>query len=312
MSNGIETNEIYGRLDVSVPEAVYEAGKVSVVTILIRNSFDKAVEILEIQGPRSSHVREVGRFTNKNRNSQRSREKSNWFISLFKNLSNLSITEIKFSGIRAEFPTSDQTLNINAEPNSEVEIAANLSEYTTVNINLEKEAKLQYLAQKDDINKASTEEKKSITVEPHCEAVAYFQISTDGWLFFTPTRRSLSTLVTYAVNGKKKTQVVTSEFDVRPPLLSMVVGTISGALLGTLAKVLNAGVLSNWQDILVAIGASVVMSLIATLALSRKTGTQGFITVEDFFGGFVIGALIGYGGSSYFEKAIIPTDQENL
>jgi F0F1-type ATP synthase assembly protein I len=48
------------------------------------------------------------------------------------------------------------------------------------------------------------------------------------------------------------------------------------------------------------------MSLIATIALSRKTGTQGFITVEDFFGGFVVGALIGYGGSAYFERAIIP------
>ena len=49
------------------------------------------------------------------------------------------------------------------------------------------------------------------------------------------------------------------------------------------------------------------MSLIATIALARKTGTQGFITVEDFFGGFVVGALIGYGGSEYFEKAIMPS-----
>lgn len=51
------------------------------------------------------------------------------------------------------------------------------------------------------------------------------------------------------------------------------------------------------------------MSLIAAIALSRKTGTQGFITVEDFFGGFVVGALIGYGGSEYFEKAITPTNE---
>lgn len=48
------------------------------------------------------------------------------------------------------------------------------------------------------------------------------------------------------------------------------------------------------------------MSLIAAIALSRKTSTQGFITIEDFFGAFVIGALIGYGGSEYFERAILP------
>ena len=52
------------------------------------------------------------------------------------------------------------------------------------------------------------------------------------------------------------------------------------------------------------------MSLIAAIALSRKIGTQGFITVEVFFGAFVIGALIGYGGSEYFERAILPDGDE--
>jgi hypothetical protein len=46
------------------------------------------------------------------------------------------------------------------------------------------------------------------------------------------------------------------------------------------------------------------MSAIATVALSRKSGTQNFITVEDFFGGFVIGVLVGYQGTSYFQNII--------
>ena len=53
------------------------------------------------------------------------------------------------------------------------------------------------------------------------------------------------------------------------------------------------------------VGGSVLMRLIAAIALSRKTGTQGFITVEDFFGGFVVGSLIGYGGSEYFEQGLL-------
>jgi F0F1-type ATP synthase assembly protein I len=53
------------------------------------------------------------------------------------------------------------------------------------------------------------------------------------------------------------------------------------------------------------------MSLIAGIALSRKTAAQAFITVEDFFGGFVVGALIGYSGSQYFEKALIPESAAN-
>jgi hypothetical protein len=116
----------------------------------------------------------------------------------------------------------------------------------------------------------------------------------------------LSTQINYRIKGNERTQVISSGFDIKPPLKSMIIGSIIGAFLGTLAKTLNSVQLPSYNIIAVSIGASIVMSLIATIALARKTGTQGFITVEDFFGSFVVGALIGYGGSEYFEKAIIP------
>jgi hypothetical protein len=54
-----------------------------------------------------------------------------------------------------------------------------------------------------------------------------------------------------------------------------------------------------------------VLSLIATVALSRKSGSQGFITVEDFFGGFVIGTLIGYQGAGYFNQHLLTQIQHD-
>jgi hypothetical protein len=45
-----------GKLDVSIPEDGYEAGRVGTVRILIRNPFDVPVEIVDIQRPRSSHL----------------------------------------------------------------------------------------------------------------------------------------------------------------------------------------------------------------------------------------------------------------
>jgi hypothetical protein len=300
--------DVYGRLDVTVPEAVYEAGKVSTVTILLRNPFNEPVEILEIQGPRSSHLSEVVRDTrsslrDKISTSRQVKKEPNWFRSSLESLSRVLVTEVNVGGFSVEFPRSRSVLNINAKSNSETDIDTDLSNYEEVNILVDEGAKVKFLPQ---INLANSEDKKIITIEPHCETVAYFEISTVGWLFFTPTRRSLNTLIKYRVNNKEKTQVVTSEFDVRPPLLSMVIGSVLGSVLGTLAKVLNKVQTLEWQPIIVSLGAAVVMSLIATIALSRKTGTQGFITVEDFFGGFVVGALIGYGGSTYFERAIIP------
>jgi hypothetical protein len=46
------------------------------------------------------------------------------------------------------------------------------------------------------------------------------------------------------------------------------------------------------------------MSIIAAIGLSRKSGNQGVVTVEDFYGGFLVGALIGYGGSAVFERTV--------
>lgn len=309
MNENSEVIDIYGRLDVIVPEAVYEAGKVSTVAILLRNPFNKPVEILEIQGPRSSHLSEVikdlGNDENEqDSNSKKVKEHTKWFDSFLGLLSSsIKVTEVRFGAITAEFPTSNKQLNIKATGKSNIEIDTELDEYDQINIKAVDDAAVKFLPKTRSL---TVDQRKSITIEPHCEAVAYFQINTAGWLFFTPTRKSLYTFVKYRVNGKEKTQVVTSEFDVKPPLLSIVIGSLFGSVLGTTAKVLNSSQTLEWQPILVSIGSSAVMSLIATIALSRKTGTQGFITVEDFFGGFVVGALIGYGGSTYFEKALIP------
>jgi len=302
-----ENATIYGRLDVTIPEATYEAGKVSTVRILLRNPFDEPVEILEVQGPRSSHLQEIASQSlasnGTNETNQEESLGSKIKNNLIKGLSNIAFTEVSLGGIQVEFPRSEKTLNLSADKNSTIEIERELDPFSTVNIKAEEGAKVTLLQQKESPDYTT---KEIITIEPHCEAVAYFNVSTTGWLFFTPTRQTLSTQIKYRIMDKERTQVVSSGFEIKPPLMSMVIGSIVGAGLGTLAKAFNMTQLPAWQPLLVSVGASMVMALIATISLSRKTGSQGFITVEDFFGGFVVGALIGYGGSEYFEKAIIP------
>jgi H+/Cl- antiporter ClcA len=110
------------------------------------------------------------------------------------------------------------------------------------------------------------------------------------------------------------TQVVTSGLDVRPPLRSVVIGSILGALLGAVARftqqisqasgdVFKFAIDHASVEIVQLLGAA-IMGTIAAVALSRKSGAQSFITVEDFFGGFVIGVLIGYQGASYFDTIV--------
>ena len=49
--NTDNSSKTYGRLDVTIPDATYEAGRISTVRILLRNPFDEPVEIIEIKGP---------------------------------------------------------------------------------------------------------------------------------------------------------------------------------------------------------------------------------------------------------------------
>lgn len=296
--------EVFGRLDVTIPEAVYEAGKISTVSLLLRNPFDTPVEILEIQGPRSPHLSEIldnpKLLANENNNQviTQPSPKIGWLQQITQSL---RLNEVSLGGISFEFPSQRKSLNISAEANSEVEFIANSDSYDSINVSAEQGAKVKISPEVTKQIKNQT-----ILIQPHCEAVQYFRISTSGWLFFTPTRQTLNTQIRYRIGGQEKSQVITTQFDVKPPLLSMVVGAVVGAVLGSLANALTANLALQWQALAVNTGASVVMSLIATIALSRKTGAQGFITVEDFFGGFVVGALIGYGGASYFERAIMP------
>jgi hypothetical protein len=312
MNTEISNLEVYGKLDVTVPESTYEAGSVSTVAILIRNPFDVPVNIIEVQGPRSSYLSEIqDKSPNiKHQNGEKKRNKKrNIFTSILDFLNeSVVITQVGLGGITAEFPSKKNSLNCHIDDGSILEIDTNLSDFDEVNITVDKTSKVVFKPQL--IKQKSSERRQQITIEPHCEVVAYFNISTSGWLLFTPTRQSLNTLIKYTINDIEKTQVVTSEFDIRPPLLSMLIGSSIGSILGTLAKILNTAQFFEWKSIIVSLIASIIMSLIATVALSRKSGTQGFITVEDFFGGFVIGALIGYGGESYFENAFLPDSTE--
>lgn len=305
----------YGRLDVTVPEETYEAGRVSTVRILVRNPFDEPVEILEIKGPRSSHLHETQKeflelsgnldFQKRTEDGVHKTESKKIGDRIRSAVSGVTFSSVSLGGIEFEFPREKKTLNIKAASKSEIVFDTDVSEYQSINVQADEDAKVSFKPQAVERKPAETQ---IITIAPHCEAVAYFEVSTSGWLFFTPTKQTLSTQIRYKIKGDERTQVVSSAFDIKPPLKSMVVGSIIGAFLGTLAKTLNSAPFPSYTTIAVTIGASIVMSLIASIALARKTGTQGFITVEDFFGGFVVGSLIGYGGSAYFEKAIIPSD----
>jgi hypothetical protein len=291
------TTRTLGRLDITVPEQEFEAGKPGTISILIKNPFDTPIDILEVMGPRSPHLQEL-----LDTGEQRERvQKSAW--KAFRDRLTPGAFEIQLSGVRLEFPQSKQTLTLNAEKNSTLLFDRELDSYENVTINAEEGAVVTITPKVA----AHTENKEAIQhVAPHCDTVIYVSVSTKNWLLFKPTVLRLNSQLKYRVGVDEKTQVISTSISVKPPIKAVIIGALFGATLGTLAKLFQTP--NTWAsaESLIAVGGAAVMSLIATIALSRKSGTQGFITVEDFYGGFATGALIGYGGSEYFEQAITP------
>ncbi len=308
-----------GKLEVKIPEETHTAGSPSVVRVVVHNPFPVDVEILEILAPQSSLVRRVmngsGKPPQKQSEADSSafvddtpvkRTKKEGYIaeSLISGLL-VSSVSVAGLGVSASFFDKPRRFMLSAEPGSDTRIERDLSDFDEVSISASENAKLTIASSTPD---DSPDEPETHLIRPHCDKVAYFSIMSNGWLFFTPQRINLSTEIRYIIGGEERTQVVTSYFDMKPPLASMITGSIFGGILGSIARVLQNGSAFEVQSAIVSAGASVIMSLIAAIALSRKSGTQGFITVEDFFGAFVIGSLIGYGGSEYFDRAILPQD----
>lgn len=292
------------KLEILIPEETHTAGKPNVTRVIIRNPYDFPIEIINIQAPRSSQISRLvearAEVSDSSRNESLGRISSIIRGFLFPSF----ITEVTFGGVRAEFPGNQHDLHIKAKENARITIEENIKNFDNVYVIANESAEVQ-LSSKENPSSDNNED-KPIVVHPRCEKVAYFTTITRSWLFFTPQRTNLSTEVRYIVNGQERSQVVTSYYDIKPPLSSMVIGAVVGGGLGAAARILQNQIGASIQEIAVQGGAAIIMSLIAAIALSRKTGTQGFITVEDFFGSFVIGALIGYGGSEYFERAVLP------
>lgn len=333
-----------GKLQIVIADEGFEAGRLNTVSVVVGNPFDVAIEILEIQSPQSSLLKiknsasqnsiDAGgptltrnkRLISKDLLSpeQEITEPTNFLIRVRQRISKISsfldlfsFSSVVIGGI--SLALGDQkplTFNVVAHEGSEVEYDQDLDEFENVNLVAEKNAKIK-IKSGATASKFEPKEKILQVLEPHCELVAYMPLLTRGWMFFKPTRMNLSYLVRYRVAGDAKkilTQVVTSPLDIRPPLRSVVIGSILGSALGGMAKYAQRigqdgsflfSELSTHAplEIVQLVGAT-IMSIIAAVALSRKSGAQNFITVEDFFGGFVIGVLIGYQGTSYFESIL--------
>ncbi|MFI7109680.1 hypothetical protein ACIBK9_25470 [Nonomuraea sp. NPDC050227] len=157
-------------------------------------------------------------------------------------------------------------------------------------------------------------------LEPGCTDVWTIRLGSNRSPFFIPAQYRLQLTVIYTLNPLIKSNsaepasiplfsnTTTVIVPVKAALWSIILGGVLGGAIGSIGRSLQNG---KTLDLLVGnqLGAS-VGSLLLSLILSgaaiifsaRKSDAQTFVTVEDFWGGILIGFLIGYSGTAAFDE----------
>jgi hypothetical protein len=202
----------------------------------------------------------------------------------------------------ARFPGSrGRAINVDLEPASKLTVKGQFGPQDTVNIKAREGAEIVY-----DVSETGRQPKQEEHVIPeYQDDIASFELRTAHWLFVTPKVFDLYAVIHYRLAGAQRSQVVPFSVSIRPPLTAIICGSIGGGILGYLARQLTSTNLSfAIVPTAVSILGLVVMGTILSIVLSRQDNAKGFVTLEDFYGAFVIGVLLGYTGSTYFESVL--------
>lgn len=162
-----------------------------------------------------------------------------------------------------------------------------------------------------------------VALQPGSTVVYTVVLNVEKSLIFTPTQYCLQFNVNYSFTPElprtfeeataKEDEILTNtiahELAIRPSVYSLIIGAMFGGFVGSSVKILQTTPSANWQNFtavnllapLVTIAVAVILSGMAIIFMARKSDAQSFVSIEDFWGGMLIGFLVGYTGTSFFE-----------
>jgi len=131
--------------------------------------------------------------------------------------------------------------------------------------------------------------------------VRQFVLRTRQWLFFTPLTHRFEIQINHTTDGTDHTDTVAYEQSIRSTLSAMCVGSAVGAIFGSLLKNFSGSLIStNMHLVIQGLFVSVLASTAVVVAFARKANTQPIISIEDFWGGALLGFTVGFFGFDRF------------
>ena len=153
---------------------------------------------------------------------------------------------------------------------------------------------------------------KPIQLQSGNSAVQIFTIRSKRSILFTPSVYALHLQIEYEVDGVINHDVIDHSFFIGASLSSMIIGSIIGGTMGHVVKdIFNNGLILNFINsfnftsaipyILILI-ANISLAIITVIVFSRKKDVQPIFAIEDFWGGILLGFIVGYTGKSFIEQ----------
>lgn len=298
-----------GLLSIEVNAPPIVAGTAATVSLIIRNPFAEAVVIESIQAPSSAPLLpdRAGSIENAAGGSS-GLSKGSLLKRVYSDLASIRIQEVQFGPLIAEFPRPKRgDVYFDVEPSSKLTIKAPFNPDQDVYVKTAEGAEVVYDAPLRSPDAITDESRPERVIPPQQEDLASFELKTARWLLVKPKVLNLHALIRYKVGNEPRSQVVPVTLSIQPPVKSIISGTVSGGILGYLARQLNTGLAIDSLPLgnaLISILGIIVMATILSIVLSRQESSKGFVTLEDFYGAFVVGAVLGYTGTGYFENVI--------
>lgn len=158
-------------------------------------------------------------------------------------------------------------------------------------------------------NGPSNYETSVVALVPGESGTYSFSAIARRWLFASGSDLVFPGQVRYRYKGEVHHHTFEVRFTLRPPLLANGVGAITGSIVGPIARGLRDQGPDFFSSIGVAFAAGValtaILSVIAVIYSSRKTGdAQPILTVEDFWGGLLVGFMLGFLGNEFFGRLV--------
>lgn len=293
------------RLSVTTSSPQVTAGTDFSIFVLIQNPFDVPITIYQVQTHIPVELIDVNGLRLDQARRERERQKQNDSIGIRNWIKDKMTAQKAHSGIaiavgtdfNPEAEAEHQFVNMTAT----IERMGNNSSMVGMQLNFPENPTSEEL---DRIFRRIVDYKKGlvpVTLQPGDSVVKQFVLRTRHWLLFTPLTHTFQIQVDYSSDGIDHADTIAYQQNIRATMGAIAIGAVIGAAMGTLLKSLTASTPSSGMAyILRVMAASIVASIAVVIAFARKSNAQPIVSVEDFWGGALIGFSTGFFGFEQF------------